>query len=102
MSSSNDQLNIRVDVELKHAFIELAKVNGTSATALLVGYMKQYLGIKSDRPDKIDITFVERDLQERLDTQLAAIKIEVEASLAQSLDNRIAEIRLQYLGELSA
>ena len=98
--SSDNQLNIRVDAELKRAFIDLAKANGTTATELLVGFMRQYLGIQqSDRSEKVDTAFIERDLQERLDIRLAEIRIEVEASLAERLDNRLAEIRLQYLGE---
>lgn len=37
------QLNIRIDEELKNAFIKKAKENNTSATELLIEYMKQYL-----------------------------------------------------------
>ncbi len=47
MAYGSDQLNIRVDKEIKKAFIEKAKENGTTATDLLVNYMKEYLGLAS-------------------------------------------------------
>ena len=37
------QLNIRIDDDLKEAFIKKAKENNTSATELLIEYMKYYL-----------------------------------------------------------
>lgn len=70
MSSSDNQLNIRVDAELKRAFIDRAKAEGTTATKLLVGFMKQYLGIQSDRsPATIDTVAIEQALQEHLDNR---------------------------------
>jgi oligoribonuclease NrnB/cAMP/cGMP phosphodiesterase (DHH superfamily) len=43
MGNVMGQLNIRVDEELKEAFIKKAKEHNTSATELLIEYMKQYL-----------------------------------------------------------
>jgi predicted HicB family RNase H-like nuclease len=37
------QLNIRIDDDLKEAFIKKAKENNSSATELLIEYMKYYL-----------------------------------------------------------
>lgn len=37
------QLNIRIDDELKEAFIKKAREHNTSATELIIEYMKQYL-----------------------------------------------------------
>lgn len=99
MSSSDNQLNIRVDAELKRAFIDRAKAERTTATELLVGFMKQYLGIQSARSTAIDTAAIERDLQERLNTCLAKRLVEIETSLGERLDIRLAEIRQQYLGE---
>jgi predicted nucleic acid-binding Zn-ribbon protein len=45
--SYNDQLNIRVDRELKDAFIQKAKRNRTSATELIISYMEEYLGMRN-------------------------------------------------------
>jgi antitoxin component of RelBE/YafQ-DinJ toxin-antitoxin module len=43
MGNAMGQLNIRIDEELKEAFIKKAKERNTSATELLIEYMKQYL-----------------------------------------------------------
>ncbi|PAX53449.1 hypothetical protein CK510_13960 [Brunnivagina elsteri CCALA 953] len=43
MGNTMGQLNIRIDEELKEAFIRKAKEHNTSATELLIEYMKQYL-----------------------------------------------------------
>lgn len=50
MSYTGDQLNIRVDKDIKKAFIEKAKENGTTATDLLTSFMKEYLGLASNKP----------------------------------------------------
>ncbi|WP_017317859.1 hypothetical protein [Mastigocladopsis repens] len=50
MVRDSNQLNIRVDEEIKKAFIRKAKEEGTTATDLLVNYMKQYLGILPNSP----------------------------------------------------
>jgi hypothetical protein len=43
MENRMGQLNIRIDEELKEAFIKKAKEHNTNATELLIEYMKQYL-----------------------------------------------------------
>lgn len=49
------QLNIRIDDELKEAFIKKAKENNSSATELLIEYMKQYLASpQKNESQKID------------------------------------------------
>ncbi|MCC5632535.1 hypothetical protein LC613_33535 [Nostoc sphaeroides CHAB 2801] len=55
------QLNIRIDDELKEAFIRKAKEDNTSATELLIEYMKQYLA----SPQKNESQKIE-DLEKRL------------------------------------
>lgn len=55
------QLNIRIDDELKDAFIKKAKECNTSATELLVEYIKQYLAT----PDKNKLEKIE-ELEKRL------------------------------------
>ena len=92
-----DQLNIRVPGDVKRAFIDKAKEDGTNATELLVGFMRQYLGIE----DKgyifsIDAAAIEAKLTEHLDTRIA----EIEAKLASRLDISRANIgNHQQLGE---
>ena len=56
-----DQLNIRIDDELKEAFIRKAKEDNTSATELLIEYMKQYLA----SPQKNESQKIE-ELEKRL------------------------------------
>ncbi|AUB43110.1 MULTISPECIES: hypothetical protein [Nostoc] len=55
------QLNIRIDDELKEAFIRKAKEDNTSATELLIEYMKQYLA----SPQKNESQKIE-ELEKRL------------------------------------
>lgn len=55
------QLNIRIDDDLKEAFIRKAKENNTSATELLIEYMKEYLA----SPQKNESQKIE-DLEKRL------------------------------------
>lgn len=99
------QLNIRVDDELKRAFIDKAKVDNTTATDLLVGFMRQYLGLESHQNSAIDSAEIEANIIKRLDTHLA----EKEATLTKRLDIHLAEIKAriealegQQLGELAA
>lgn len=93
MSNDNNQLNIRMDADLKRAFIAKAKADGTSATELLIDFMRRYLGLESTRPTAIDPTAIENTLQERLDTRLVEIE--------QRLSERIAILE-QQLGEFAA
>lgn len=72
MSRNNNQLNIRVDEEIKKAFISKARDKGTSATDLLVSFMKQYLGISSssdeDRIKNLEEKILELEQEkERID-----------------------------------
>lgn len=55
------QLNIRIDEELKEAFIKKAKEHNTNATELLIEYMKQYLAT----PQKNESQKIE-ELEKRL------------------------------------
>ena len=99
------QLNIRVDDELKRAFIDKAKVDNTTATDLLVGFMRQYLGLETHPNSAIDTAEIEATIIKRLDTRLA----DNQAINQQRIDTRISEIEArigalegQQLGELVA
>lgn len=76
--ANTPQLNIRVPVELKEAFIEKAKEDGTTATDLIIGFMQQYLGIEPKKPSvglaspEIDNRLA--DLEERLSARIAALE----------------------------
>ncbi len=75
--ANTPQLNIRVDTELKEAFIAKAKKNGTTATDLIVGFMQQYLGIEPKKPiagvdAEIDARLAE--LEDRLSARIAALE----------------------------
>lgn len=94
--SAENQLNIRVDGELKRTFIERAKADGTNATELLVGFMKEYLGIQSDDP-ATSIGAIEANLRERLEERLT----EIESRLEARLEERLVKIQ-QHLGEVAA
>lgn len=76
--ANTPQLNIRVDQELKEAFIAKAKEDGTTATDLIVGFMHQYLGIEPKKPltglagTQIDSRLSE--LEQRLSERIAALE----------------------------
>ncbi len=76
--ANTPQLNIRVDQELKEAFIAKAKEDGTTATDLIVGFMQQYLGIQPKKmraglaSPEIDTRLA--DLEERLSARIAALE----------------------------
>lgn len=79
--ANTPQLNIRVPIELKEAFIEKAKENGTTATELIIGFMQQYLGIESDRPNAsiavVDSGAIQTqilELEQRLAARIAALE----------------------------
>ena len=40
------QFNIRLDLDLKEAFFNKAREQGTTATNLIIGWIKEYLGIQ--------------------------------------------------------
>lgn len=99
------QLNIRVDDELKRAFIDKAKLDNTTATDLLVGFMRQYLGLETHPNSAIDFAEIEATIIKRLDIRLA----DSEAINQRRIDRRISEIEAriealegQQLGELAA
>ena len=76
--ASTSQLNIRVALELKEAFIQKAKEDGTTATDLIVGFMQQYLGIEPNNPiagvNAVDIDIRLSELEQRLSARIAALE----------------------------
>lgn len=76
--ANTPQLNIRVDQELKEAFIAKAKENGTTATDLLVSFMQQYLGIEPRKPlagvNPTEIDTRLSELEQRLSARIAALE----------------------------
>jgi hypothetical protein len=76
--ANTPQLNIRVPVELKEAFIQKAKEDGTTATDLIVGFMQQYLGIEPKKPveavNAVEIDARLAELEDRLSARIAALE----------------------------
>jgi predicted nucleic acid-binding Zn-ribbon protein len=76
--ANTPQLNIRVPVELKEAFIQKAKEDGTTATDLIVGFMQQYLGIESKSKlasvNTAEIDTRLSELEQRLSDRIAALE----------------------------
>ena len=73
--ANTPQLNIRVSVELKEAFIQKAKENGTTATDLIVGFMQQYLGIQPKKPVAVAAIDSRLDeLERRLEARIVALE----------------------------
>ncbi len=76
--ANTPQLNIRVDQELKEAFIGKAKENGTTATDLIVGFMQQYLGIEPKKPvagvNATEIDTRLSELEQRLSERIAVLE----------------------------
>lgn len=76
--ANTPQLNIRVPLELKEAFIEKAKADGTTATDLIIGFMQQYLGIETRSPVQVaipvDIDSRLLELEHRLSERIAALE----------------------------
>jgi hypothetical protein len=76
--ANTPQLNIRVPLELKEAFIQKAKEDGTTATDLIVSFMQQYLGIEPKKvrsgvsAAQIDIRLSE--LEQRLSERIEALE----------------------------
>lgn len=66
MARDSNQLNIRVEEDIKKEFIQKAKENGTTATDLLVTYMKQYLGKQLKSSEEEWLPKLEEKLEERL------------------------------------
>jgi predicted HicB family RNase H-like nuclease len=76
--ANTPQLNIRVPLELKEAFIQKAKDDGTTATDLIVSFMQQYLGIEPKRPiagvNTVEIDTRLSELEQRLSDRIAALE----------------------------
>ena len=76
--ANTPQLNIRVSLKLKEAFIQKAKEDGTTATDLIVGFMQQYLGIEPKKPvagvNAVDIDSRLSELEQRLSARIAALE----------------------------
>ena len=76
--ANTPQLNIRVPLELKEAFIQKAKEDGTTATDLIVGFMQGYLGIEPKRPiagvNTVEIDTRLSELEQRLSDRIAALE----------------------------
>lgn len=82
MPRDSNQLNIRVDEDIKKAFISKAKEKNTSATELLVSFMKKYLGVEEEGID-----------DERLERRLNELRNEFHQELA--------KLKSEYVGESS-
>jgi hypothetical protein len=80
-SRDSNQLNIRVEEEIKKEFIQKAKADGTSATELLVTYMKQYLG---KQPKSSEEEWLPK-LEEKLEERFASFEREMLARLQTAL-----------------
>jgi hypothetical protein len=88
-----EQFNFRVETELKKAFLEKARENGTTASELLVGFMESYLGIEPKKPIMLASTEVDTrlaDLEERLSARIAALE---------GVVNREEESKFAFLGK---
>lgn len=75
--ATTPQLNIRVPVELKEAFIAKAKQDGTSATDLIIGFMQQYLGIEKKPVAVVGAAAIDSrldEMEQRLEARIAALE----------------------------
>lgn len=95
MPATSDQLNIRCDKDLKIAFIAQAKASGTTATDLIVDFMRQYLGLKAEG-GRVSVPEAYR-----VPTVVNAINpAEIEDLIDSRLDVRLASLRLELLAEV--
>lgn len=87
-----EQFNFRLDPELKKAFIDKARTDGTTATELLTAFVKGYLGIE-DSPPPIqldsDIARQLASLEERIGLRLA----DIEARLQEVEENELGKLQ---------
>ncbi len=78
--ANTPQLNIRVPVELKEAFIQKAKEDGTTATDLIVGFMQQYLGVepksKLASVNAVEVDTRLSELEQRLSDRIATLEVQ--------------------------
>ncbi len=76
--ANTPHLNIRVPLELKEAFIQKAKEDGTTATDLIVGFMQQYLGIEPKKlqagVNTAEIDTRLSELEQRLSERIEALE----------------------------
>ncbi len=71
-----EQFNFRVETELKRAFIEKARENGTTASELLVSFMQEYLGIEPTKPVQ---AIIPNDIDNRLSKLEQRLSARIEA-----------------------
>ncbi|KYC41689.1 hypothetical protein WA1_16755 [Scytonema hofmannii PCC 7110] len=88
---ADGQLNIRVDDKLKREFIEKARHNGTTATDVLVEYMRQYIALPHQKTEAEKIEELERKLA----------KVDELARVDEELAIRLSRVE-QVLGEFAA
>ncbi len=73
-----EQFNFRVETELKKAFLEKARENGTTASELLVEFMQRYLGISPKHPvaavNTAEIDNRLAQIEERLSERIAVLE----------------------------
>jgi|GEM_PF-3392359 transcriptional regulator NrdR family protein len=86
MPRDSNQLNIRVDEDIKKAFILKAKEKNTSATELLVSFMKKYLGMEEKGVD---------------DEKLEKLINELENRLRREFQEELTKVKAEYVGELN-
>jgi len=79
------QLNIRTNNELKQAFIEKAKEDGTTATELMNKFMREYL--------KNNVSFEQAPGNELAD---------LEVRLTSRFTNELKKLEERFTGELAA
>jgi hypothetical protein len=97
--------DIKVAAELKEAFIQKAKEDGTTAPELIVGFMEQYLGIESVNTTLVSggdsgaIQTQISELEKRLSDRMTALEEAVEGSLREEVERLKAELA-EVTGEL--
>jgi len=75
---SGEQFNFRVEAELKKAFIQKARDNGTTASELLVRFIQDYIGVTSSpnvqAAEIAEINTRLSELEERLSDRIAVLE----------------------------
>ena len=84
-----EQFNFRLNPELKKAFIDKARADGTTATELLTAFVKGYLGIEDSSPMQLDSDIARQlaNLEERIGLRLA----DIEARLQEVEENELGK-----------
>ena len=90
-----EQFNFRLDPELKKAFIDKARIEGTTATEVLTGFVKDYLGIEDSLAMQLDSKIARQlaSLEERIGLRLA----DIEARLQEVEEQEVEENELGKL-----